>query len=455
MRLFNFLILIVTFQLAFTLEARVKYNKININYESSNYEAGAKYCYSRIGNKNLIASFFIPVPIDYHHQERGVSQLFVWLNKPFDPLKKTLVFIDGGPGNTSHDMRFQVDDWNVIFFDQRGNSCSRPENESLFLDNKFYSSKNTANDIEMIRRFFNVNKISIYAVSYGTVPAQIYAHLYPKHLQSVVLEGTIFQGGELLISPKFKLSLLNSFFQSLDKKTQQRIVELSGHSNSFVEWFAAVGNFMMYLDDSFNKFEQFLNLMLWDNEGAFELISTFKYNLDFIEPDFGASEVVLGMLGCKELGMNLAGLSPLAYFEKNPSKNSQVWKLKQSRFNYQQQKYCKKLGFNSDSFEEVYSAIKYPSHVPTFYIQGEYDGATVLDQALKHFFYVSYNQKQLLIAKKGGHQPFLSTFTNEAYSSSKFKVKMLILKKFLNAEMISENNVSDLNKNSDLQYYLY
>jgi fermentation-respiration switch protein FrsA (DUF1100 family) len=58
-----------------------------------------------------------------------------------------------------------------------------------------------------------------------------------------------------------------------------------------------------------------------------------------------------------------------------------------------------------DPLAEEYSASKYPVNVPLFYLQGEYDGATPKEGAVKHFQQVAKSKAQLLVFKESSHMP--------------------------------------------------
>lgn len=55
--------------------------------------------------------------------------------------------------------------------------------------------------------------------------------------------------------------------------------------------------------------------------------------------------------------------------------------------------------------KSLYSATTYPVTVPTFYFQGENDGATEVGGALEHYRKVAKGKKQFFLLQSGGHNP--------------------------------------------------
>ncbi|MGD0274092.1 MAG: alpha/beta fold hydrolase [Gaiellaceae bacterium] len=55
----------------------------------------------------------------------------------------------------------------------------------------FYSSKDSAEDIEAVRQAVGVDQIAIFGVSYGTYVAQLYSRLFPTHTAALVLDSVV------------------------------------------------------------------------------------------------------------------------------------------------------------------------------------------------------------------------------------------------------------------------
>lgn len=105
--------------------------------------------------------------------------------------KPVVVFLHGGPGGHISEQSFDffdLDEWFVIAFDQRGTGNSLPfaslENNTIF---------DAVDDMELIRKQFNVDSWTVFGGSYGSTLALVYASKYPKRVDSLVLRG-IFLG---------------------------------------------------------------------------------------------------------------------------------------------------------------------------------------------------------------------------------------------------------------------
>jgi pimeloyl-ACP methyl ester carboxylesterase len=59
----------------------------------------------------------------------------------------------------------------------------------------FYTSRDTADDLEAVRQSLGLDKISLYGVSYGTFTALTYARRYPAHVEALVLDSVIHPDG--------------------------------------------------------------------------------------------------------------------------------------------------------------------------------------------------------------------------------------------------------------------
>lgn len=124
--------------------------------------------------------------------------LYYELAREFDPKKKTVIFIPGGPGQ-DHSFIHGLgplmnqfvplyESFNVVTMDHRGVGCSRP----LFPGQEPPQSllmRQAASDIEMIRKELlgPEGKITVLGFSYGTMLSQTYALLYPQNIERLYL----------------------------------------------------------------------------------------------------------------------------------------------------------------------------------------------------------------------------------------------------------------------------
>ena len=98
----------------------------------------------------------------------------------------------------------------LVVFDQRGTGESGPidcpgANQSAsslreFVEmcaaelgpaRDFYSSKDSAEDIDSIRQAIGADSVTIFGVSYGTYVAQLYSRLFPTHTAALVLDSVV------------------------------------------------------------------------------------------------------------------------------------------------------------------------------------------------------------------------------------------------------------------------
>ncbi|OSZ79101.1 hypothetical protein CAP35_12870 [Chitinophagaceae bacterium IBVUCB1] len=97
-----------------------------------------------------------------------------------------LLIVHGGPGlNMQYiepHLRYLADNYQLIFFDPRSTGASDIPNDSNATEYKYL-----INDIEAIRKVFNIAKLNILAHSWGAKLALHYALKYPDNLQSLIL----------------------------------------------------------------------------------------------------------------------------------------------------------------------------------------------------------------------------------------------------------------------------
>ncbi len=59
----------------------------------------------------------------------------------------------------------------------------------------YYTSKDSAEDMDAVRQAIGVDKVTILGVSYGTYVAQLYARLFPEHTAALVLDSVVPSSG--------------------------------------------------------------------------------------------------------------------------------------------------------------------------------------------------------------------------------------------------------------------
>jgi pimeloyl-ACP methyl ester carboxylesterase len=68
----------------------------------------------------------------------------------------------------------------------------------------YYTSKDSAEDLDAVRTAVGVDKLTVFGVSYGTYVAQIYARLFPEHTSALVLDSVVPSTGlDPFLRPNF------------------------------------------------------------------------------------------------------------------------------------------------------------------------------------------------------------------------------------------------------------
>ena len=169
--------------------------------------------------------FQVDVPEDPSHPAGRHIQLdgFVVAATAPNPTKAALFVLDGGPGNRATDDMAGESDWSevltdhdVVVIDQRGVGttpdirCNGPVDDAHLpeqlahswpvarlkdclaaiaghADVRLYTTANSAEDIELVRRALGYDRIDLLAGSWGTRLAQVYAHLHGDKVRTMTL----------------------------------------------------------------------------------------------------------------------------------------------------------------------------------------------------------------------------------------------------------------------------
>lgn len=383
------------------------------------YKSGRQLCKENEIIISFQKGFFTEVPIDYDDLSKGVTPIYAWFEgAPFNPSLPTIAHFTGGPGATSHWGSGELpspENYNFLTIDFRGIGCSKPDKLSDYLNPKFHSSVNIARDLEEIRKSLKIEKLTLHGVSYGTVPATIYASLFPQTTTAVILEGTIYSTDSLYQFPQREKILLNAV-SKLPEKAKARVINLTHKYGMSPSWFfkwvrdtllsngAAkdLNEKLLKLED--DKFFDSFKKMLIETYGP---QPEFEKNLLFV-----FNVVPYYMLSCQELSLGDANTTfELQWnfefvneFNKNPSANTLTDFETEpfSRFYNEALNDCRKLNILSSS---GYHSKNYPIHVPVTYFQGLNDPATEINQAMFHYDKTAQGLKQLVVLNNGGHNP--------------------------------------------------
>ncbi|MBL7670827.1 MAG: alpha/beta fold hydrolase [Bdellovibrionaceae bacterium] len=369
---------------------------------------------------------WVDVPVDYAHPTLALTQIYGWTLKPFNPDLESFVYFMGGPGASAHQVRFrELSQWNVIYFDQRGVACSRPENQELVLDGRFYSSEAIARDADLLRQKFGIQKWSVYAHSYGTIPGTIYAHLFPEYTKALVLEGVVESGEAGLWNAPHRRKWLQRFYNKLDPELQGVVQKLSQPPGNEL-LFSQIAFSMSYSDSAGEELIKYLHIQR-DLELASSQPLPFGGSPSGLTLDGPSEETIQEARGylffsnqnyeaitCRELSAmdlksNFYYLFQKGKFLFDESQAGQATRISG----------CLNYGLSPGSpFIKVYAAKSYPLRIPVTYFQGTTDGATEAPMAVHHYKFVAKGFAQLLLKINGGHQPNQSLVLASDDSSS-------------------------------------
>lgn len=167
------------------------------------------------------------VALDHGGQAAGSLRLAVGYASNATAPHGVLVFLTGGPGQPGVPFLERVQSrlgsdmrgYRLVMFDQRGtgrdalkcpvlqtaagasdlvvpppgaiHACARAIGPSQ----RYYTTSETAADIDSLRKAFGVSKLTLDGVSYGTFVAERYALAYPQHVARLVLDSVVPQRG--------------------------------------------------------------------------------------------------------------------------------------------------------------------------------------------------------------------------------------------------------------------
>jgi pimeloyl-ACP methyl ester carboxylesterase len=190
--------------------------------------AAAKQRFKKCEGNPYLRCITLRVPLDYSGQTGGRLSLRVERHRIRSGRSGTMVALAGGPGQAattsfgesfSRAMEPVLRNRDLILFDQRGTGhsgllrCPRFERvlARLQLEREaaeaeacaqrigrrraFYTTRESVEDLEAVRRAVGVRRISIYGVSYGSKVALAYAMKYPNRVERLMLDSVQETGG--------------------------------------------------------------------------------------------------------------------------------------------------------------------------------------------------------------------------------------------------------------------
>ena len=190
--------------------------------------------------------------LDLHTEQQQDYQdfeleIYFELYQKFDPKKKLLLLIPGGPGNDHqmlHDYAVMMkkntsilEQYNVISMDHRGLGCSRPLFPGAEPD-KALMMRHAASDIDLIRKFLvgESGKITLFGESYGTFLAQTYALLYPDKTDKLFLSAALSSYKDFENAQRKYETLAISSIPGLYERYDRLKQEFPNYAKKFIEW---------------------------------------------------------------------------------------------------------------------------------------------------------------------------------------------------------------------------
>jgi pimeloyl-ACP methyl ester carboxylesterase len=186
--------------------------------------AQAELPFKRCGNIGFQCAR-LSVPLDRTGQVRGRVSLFIKrLPAARRATRPPLVALAGGPGQSATAafdfdslglFGSSLDSRSLLVVDQRGSGrsgllrCPRLERSNILRASgpaadcarrlgarrAFYTSKDTADDLDAVRRAVGARKLALFGVSYGTRTATAYALRHPARVDRMVLDSVVESDG--------------------------------------------------------------------------------------------------------------------------------------------------------------------------------------------------------------------------------------------------------------------
>ena len=102
----------------------------------------------------------------------------------------TVVAVHGGPGAGMHAILPEIEplaeERTVVFYDQRGGGLSELPSDTTLLE-----APHMVADLEAVRRFFGLERMSLIAHSFGSILVARYAEEHPERIERIVLFGAV------------------------------------------------------------------------------------------------------------------------------------------------------------------------------------------------------------------------------------------------------------------------
>lgn len=344
------------------------------------------------------------VQVDLHHDPTSESpesrfNYRFQIAKTAAPDAPTVIYIPGGPGQTSISERLSVslpEGWGLIQTDPRGTGCNHDKASELPLS--ALTTEFIARDILAAIKSLGLKRYILYGVSYGTMVAQVAGgiaaierdlHLEPE---AIVLEGTIGHSfshrGEVLDGFRSRWDRL---FSSLPPHIQQafRTNPLPlGYSKD--EWGSAI-TFLLNYGSSLPTESSLETLLRQATSSSSDEQAKARLTLSlFGQPPASRPEYtrVFRAIACREITLDAHG-----YNGQDVSVVLENGKLSIDTNH----------GCNEKFLTRPFDARDWRSQSPIYYIQGSDDPSTPLPQAVYSYDQQTRSQRAMIVIPGGGH----------------------------------------------------
>jgi pimeloyl-ACP methyl ester carboxylesterase len=134
-------------------------------------------------------------------EEQCKFRLHYFFGANYKPARKSILYISGGPGDIVDPRNRPLSglerDYNIVYFDVRGAGLSAIPNSNKY--DKYLRAKYVVADAERIRKALEIDTwAGIYAYSWGTIVAQLYAEESEKMSQKNQISNGDRSGGKLV-----------------------------------------------------------------------------------------------------------------------------------------------------------------------------------------------------------------------------------------------------------------
>ena len=210
----------------------------------------------------------------------------------------TLVILHGGPGFSHKYLKPQIDSLlssklTLLYYDQRGSGWTNGEKDSIRLNIETY-----VEDLEQLRKYFNLKKFNLLGHSFGGLLGMQYAIKYPENVSSLILVDPDAASFEL--RTPYQIKMINSRLT----EEQEEYLDSLEHTEKFESLEVSVYEkyYRSYLTTYFSNPLDTANLILGFDSISIPKISTTNKT---VRDQLGAYDIhnELSTITCKTLIM--------------------------------------------------------------------------------------------------------------------------------------------------------